>query len=222
MKGLPEKREKQMRRTIVLLTTMVLALLVATSVAMAVAPKPADAAPRVVTKTFSSAQQITIPDPDFGIIGPAFPYPSAVNAGGFRRGRILDINVTLKNFSHTFPRDVDVMLSHRGVNRTVMSDVSNGSAVNNITLRLDDEAATPLPDLAQLTGGSFQPTNVVEPTPDIFPGSLAPTPTGLSKLSGFDGLNPNGTWNLWVEDDTQLDAGQFAGGWSVKIRARVS
>jgi Ca2+-binding RTX toxin-like protein len=36
MEGLPEKKEKQMRRTIALLTTMVLTLLVATSVAMAV------------------------------------------------------------------------------------------------------------------------------------------------------------------------------------------
>jgi Ca2+-binding RTX toxin-like protein len=35
MEGLPEKKEKQMRRTIALLTTMVLTLLVATSVAMA-------------------------------------------------------------------------------------------------------------------------------------------------------------------------------------------
>src|SRR5215213_9141173 len=35
MEGLPEKKEKQMRRTIALLTTMAMTLLVATSVALA-------------------------------------------------------------------------------------------------------------------------------------------------------------------------------------------
>jgi hypothetical protein len=189
-------------------------------VAIAVAPKPADAAPRVVTKTFSSAQQITIPAGAPGnTVGAAAPYPSEVNAGGFRRGRILDVNVTLKNFSHTFPDDVDVMLSHLGVNRTVMSDVGNGFAVNNITLRLDDEAATSLPDATQLTGGTFQPTNV-DTTTDTFP-SPAPTPSGAMQLSGFDGLKPTGTWSLWVVDDTGGDVGEFAGGWSITIKARV-
>jgi hypothetical protein len=106
------------------------------------------------------------------------------------------------------------------VNRTVMSDVGNGGAVNNITLRLDDEAATSLPDAAPLTGGTFRPTNV-DTTTDTFP-SPAPTPSGLPQLSGFDGLNPNGTWSLWVVDDASGDVGEFAGGWSIKIRARVS
>jgi hypothetical protein len=193
-------------------------------VAIAVAPKPADAAPRVVTKTFSSTRQITIPAGAPGnTLGAAAPYPSKVNAGGFRMGRILDVNVTLKNYSHTFPSDVDVMLSHRGVNRTVMSDVGGGGSllheVNNITLRLDDEAATSLPEKTQLTGGTFQPTNH-QPLLDTFP-SPAPTPTDAMQLSGFDGLNPNGTWSLWVVDDTGPDVGQFAGGWSIKIKARV-
>ncbi len=188
-------------------------------VAIAVAPKPAAAATRVVTKTFSNAQPITIPaGAPTTTSGAAAPYPSEKTAGGFRRGRILDVNLTLKNFSHTFPDDVDVMLSHRGVNRTVMSDVGSSLDVNNITLRLDDEAATSLPDEAQLTGGKFRPTNAG--TADTFP-APAPTPSGASQLSGFDGLNPNGTWSLWVVDDAGGDVGQFAGGWSITIKARV-
>ena len=177
--------------------------------------QPADAASRykVVTKTFSNSQQITIPSS-----GPAAPYPSEKNVGGFKKGEIRDVNLTLKNFSHTFPDDVNVMISHRGVNRTVMSDVGGDNAANNITLKLDDEAALPLRDEGALTAGTFKPTNI-EST-DTFP-APAPIPSGLAKLSGFDSKNPNGPWVLWVVDDNGPDGGQFAGGWSITIKARV-
>jgi hypothetical protein len=188
-------------------------------VAIAVAPKPADAAPRVVTKTFSNAQQITIPaGAPTTTLGAAAPYPSQINAEFRRRCKIRDVNLTLRNFSHTFPDDVDVMLSHRGVNRTVMSDVGGADDVNNINLTLDDEAATPLPDAALLISGTFQPTNVADTPIDAFP-APAPPESGLTQLSGFDGLNPNGTWSLWVFDDAGTDVGQFAGGWSITIQA---
>ena len=32
-----------------------------------------------------------------------------------------------------------------------------------------------------------------------------------------NGKSPNGTWNLWVVDDTQQGAGDFNGGWCVDI-----
>lgn len=183
--------------------------------ALVATTQPADAASRykVVTKTFSNSQPITIP-----IAGPAVPYPSEKNASGFKKGKILDANVTLKNFSHTYPEDVEVMLSHRGVNRTVMSDVGGSFDALNITLKLDDEAALPLPDEAQLTGGTFKPTNIG--SIDTFP-APAPAQSGLAALSGFDRMNPNGPWQLWVTDDTGPDGGQFAGGWSITIKARV-
>jgi hypothetical protein len=173
----------------------------------------AEAKRKVVKKTLSNSQQITIPTS-----GLAAPYPSELNARGFKRGRILDVNLTLKNFSHTYPSDVDVMLSHRGVVRTVMSDVGGSFDVSNITLKLDDEARNLLPVGSQLDGGSFEPTN--EGFVDSFP-APAPTPTGRSDLAGFDGKNPNGTWSLWVTDDTSPDGGQFVGGWSITIKAKI-
>ena len=112
------------------------------------------------------------------------------------------------------------MLSHRGVARTVMSDVGGGFTINNITLKLDDEAANSLSGTTQLTAGAFKPTNlgvVVDPFP-----APAPTPSGAANLSGFDGKNPNGLWSLWVVDNQGGDVGQFAGGWSIRIKARVA
>jgi subtilisin-like proprotein convertase family protein len=40
-------------------------------------------------------------------------------------------------------------------------------------------------------------------------------------LAGFDGSNPNGTWNLFVRDDNFSNCGVFAGGWSITIRDAV-
>jgi hypothetical protein len=210
-------RHSTMSRALVLLAASAAALTLV--VVMGMPPTKADAAPRTVTKTFSSAQQITIPaGAPATTSGAAAPYPSDVNAGGFRGGRVLDVNVTLKNFSHNWPKDVDVMLSHRGVNRTVMSDVGTTLPVNNITLTLDDETATSLPGSAQLTGGRFRPTNL--DGADDFP-APAPVPSAQAPLAGFDGLDPNGVWKLWVVDDGTADVGQFAGGWSIRIKARV-
>lgn len=186
--------------------------------AILVTTKPAEAAGRykTVTKTFSNASAITIDDST----GLATPYPSPVAAGGMRRGKVLDANVTLRGYTHGFPDDVDVRLvGPGGQNATIMSDVGGGSDVSNITLTLDDEAVNPLPDGGPLVSGTFKPTNL-EGVMDDFR-TPAPTPSGAVALSTFDGANPNGTWSLYVFDDASSDAGNFAGGWSITIRAKV-
>jgi hypothetical protein len=179
-------------------------------------PKDADAAGRfrTVTKTFSNEGNIQILDGSSAV-----PYPSELGVGGFEKGRILDVNLTLKNFSHTHPEDTDVLLAHRGKNRTVMSDVGEGRDVSNITLVFDDEADDSLFDVIPLVSGTFEPMNATGA--DSFP-APAPNPADESAaLKGFDGLNPNGTWSLYVVDDGTPDSGQFAGGWSLKIKAKV-
>ena len=209
--------ERVMRRANIVLLAVVIAVALVV-LANAVTPTPADAATRVVTKTFSSNQPITIPSA--GSSGTATPYPSERNVQGFDQGIVRDVNLTLKNYSHTFPDDVDVLLSKKGKTRTVMSDVGGGLAANNFTIKLDDESPNGfLPDNSQLVAGSFRPTNAEGG--DFFP-APTPTPSAKSALSGFDGVNPNGTWKLRVVDDVpSVDGGQFAGGWSITIKARV-
>ena len=181
------------------------------------ATRPADAATRVVTKTFSSAQPITMPS-----VGTATPYPAEKNSNFSVRRKIVDVNLTLKNFNHQFSDDADVMLSYRGLNRTVFSDVGGNNPANNITIKLDDEATTLLPDETAPTGGTFKPANFANFGADIFP-SPAPAQSGLVRLSGFDGKRADGTWRLWVTDDTGggTPPTEFTGGWSVTIKAKV-
>ena len=218
-------------RSVVLFGAMLLALALIV-LAIGTSAKQAEAATKIVTKTFSNAGLITIPEgsayaPPPGdcmgtTVGAAAPYPSEKTVGAFPSGsHIRDINLTLKNYSNNdSPDDVDVMLAHSGRNRTVMSDVGGGQFVDNKTLVLNDEATRVLPDTATVTlvGGGWRPHNY--DGGDSFP-SPAPIQDNRSALSGFDGQNPNNTWKLFVRDDFSFDCGKFGGGWSIQIKAAV-
>ncbi len=213
-----------MRRPLVFLVGAALAAALGMLVVMlAIPPEKADAARkyRTVTKTFTNPKNIQINLSSSEFVR-STPYPSKIKAKGFRRGRILDVNLTLKNFSHRYAGDVDVLLAHRGKNRTVMSDVGNEYSVNN-TVVLDDEAARPLLYQSQIVGGRYQPTNAeVGTRADVFPAPAPAPPNAQAALAGFDGSNPNGTWYLYVVDDYGTENyGQIGGGWSLKIKAKV-
>ena len=156
-------------------------------------------------------------------MGPASPYPSEIEVSGLRRGRILDVNLVLKNYSHTYPFDLDLLLvSPTGQNSIVMSDAGGPRpGVNGATLTLDDEVTNVLPRITAPTSGSYQPWDY-DPSDnfDFFP-QPAPTPNPEWLLNPFDTTNPNGTWKRYVYDQSSGDFGQFAGGWALTIKARV-
>jgi subtilisin-like proprotein convertase family protein len=206
-----------LKRT-VLLSCMMAA---ASTLALLMVASVGDAGTRyeVVTKSFSNTAAIQIPD-----VSPATPYPSQIEVDGLRRSRIRDVNLTLHNLSHGRPDDLDVLVvGPQGHNAIVMSDSGGDVRANNITLKLNDEAANPLPPRAGLTDDPFQayqPTNNGLYSNDVFP-DPAPAPSGASLLSVFDGTRPNGTWKLFIVDDKAEEVGEFAGGWTLEIRARV-
>ncbi len=146
----------------------------------------------------------------------ATPYPSQIMVSGLL-GNITKVTVTLANFSHEFPDDVDVLLvGPGGGDAIIMSDVGGGNAISSnapVTLTLDDMAMDPLPDSTMLMTGTFQPTNIG--TGDAFPG--APAPSGNVALGTFNGTDPNGMWGLYVVDDNTGAMGAFSGGWCLSI-----
>ena len=141
---------------------------------------------------------------------------------GLTNGTITDVNLTIDDLSHTYVEDVDVLLSSADGRRAlVMSDVGSSHEVEDLTITLDDEAGTALPD-GVLSTGSYRPANLVagDASPvDTF-AAPAPTPDGSVALSTFAGANPNGTWQLWINDDAQGDYGAI-GGWSLQITAEI-
>jgi subtilisin-like proprotein convertase family protein len=197
-------------RTAAFLIVAVLALPVAE------VTQPAAASKRFknVDKTFSNTGQISIPGN-----GEATPYPAPIQVSGFKNGKIKDVNLTLRNFSHTFPDHVDVLLvSPDGRNALVMSDVGGTDNADNLTITLDDDAISGLPLSSQLTSGSFKPTN--DGAIDNLP-APAPLSSGNIALNAFNGANPNGHWQLFVRDDNPGDNGNIAGGWSLQVTAKV-
>jgi len=159
---------------------------------------------------FSSGTTITIPDS-----GNAIPYPSSINVAGLV-GTITKVTVTINGLSHTYPDDLDFLLvGPGGQNAKIWSDAGGSLDVVGVNVVLDTAAASQLPDSAQITSGSWRPADY-EPSTDVFP-APAPVPSGNVVLSVFNGLNPNGTWSLYLVDDAAADMGSISGGWTLTI-----
>jgi hypothetical protein len=94
-----------------------------------------------------------------------------------------------------------------------MSDAGGEFDAANVNLTFDDTGAM-LPDSTQIVSGTYRPTNFV--AGDTFP-APAPVLTFSPFLSIFNGLNPNGTWSLYVVDDLGGDVGSLSGGWTLRI-----
>ena len=167
-------------------------------------------------------------------VAPAVPYPSNIGVGGLT-GTVTDVDVTLCGYSATFPEDSDLLLvSPTGPNALIMSDVGGNNTdppvfpVSSLTLTLSDQAANPLPADTQLASGTYGPLDDDDDPEEIVPADFFPDPapalSGSVALSTFNGINPNGTWSLYVVDDFTASAANgeaqmptLACGWSVNI-----
>jgi subtilisin-like proprotein convertase family protein len=168
---------------------------------------------RVVTRTFTNSTSIFIRDDN-----PALPYPSGITVSGFK-GKLLDVNVRLNRFQHTYPQDVDLLLvAPNGSSAVLMSDIGSGADVDNLTLVIDDQAPAPFTN-DPLRSGVYRPANRFDTLEDSFPAPASNTSNVA--LSTFSGINPNGTWKLYVVDDNGEDDGAILGGWSLIIKARA-
>ena len=165
---------------------------------------------------FKSTQSIAIPLS--GAIGASSPYPSSINVSGLV-GNLDKITVTLNNLTHTYSRDIDILLiGPTGAKTILMSDMGDNSPLNNLTFTFDASATNFLPETGQPTSGTYKPTDITDVNgADTFANSPAPTGPYSADLSVFNHTNPNGVWSLYVIDDGQGDSGSIAGGWSIAI-----
>jgi Ca2+-binding RTX toxin-like protein len=166
--------------------------------------------------SFSNPNTITIPNGAPAVTtGSANPYPSSIAVSGLQ-GVVGKATVTLTNLTHTFPDDIDILLaSPDGTGVILMSDAGTSLDVNNVTLTFDDAAATSLPDSGQIISGTFKPSDY-----EVGAGELPPPAPGGSHgttLGVFTGLDPNGTWNLYVFDDGGNDVGSIGAGWTLTL-----
>lgn len=168
---------------------------------------------------FTNPATITINDAV--TIGVGNPYPASITVSGLM-GTVTNVTVTLNNINHTFPDDFDLLLVGpvSTQNLILVSDVGGSLDVTNTTITLDDAAAPLLPDSAMLSNGSFKPTNIG--AGDTFP-APAPAPSANTTLAAsFNGIDPNGTWSLYVVDDLGADMGVLGNGWSLTITTNMT
>ena len=163
---------------------------------------------------WSNTASIIIPNQ-----GKASPYPSTIAVSNLL-GVVIKATVTLSGFTHSFPQDVSALLvSSTGGNVLLMSHAGAGHSVSNLTLTFDDAATNALPNGDPLASKSYKPGRyagaVVFPTP-------APAGAYGSTLASVIGQDPNGTWSLYLLDDTAGDAGFVAGGWSLNLTTAVT
>jgi uncharacterized repeat protein (TIGR01451 family)/uncharacterized delta-60 repeat protein len=146
----------------------------------------------------------------------ASPYPSTLNVSGLGAS-LSKVTVGFNRLYHTAPSDIDALLvSPAGQKTLLMANAggSSGNPLNNANLSFDDAAATFLPQFSQITVFTNKPTSY-GPVPS-FP-VPAPPPPFTTNLTAFNGSNPNGTWFLYVLDDTPLDSGAISNGWSLSF-----
>lgn len=156
-----------------------------------------------VGQTFPRAGTVIIPSGTTVPPAPykAVPYPAGITVAGVS-GTVGKVVVSF-NLVHSRPTDVDILLqSPDGTRVVLMSDV--GGAPFSGTITFDDDALSSL-TAAPLVTGTYKPSNLA---PDeVFPAPAGTAPYAAT-LSAFNGVNPNGTWNLYVMDDT-LNVGGF-------------
>lgn len=165
---------------------------------------------------------ITIPSS-----GSAFPFPSSVMVSAPSNHVVTSLEVTLYNFYHNSPDDVDILLvGPTGAKSVLLSDAGGINPVDRLTLTFNAQAATGLPDSGPLQAGSWLPTDHYsadafnEPNNDLF-SPAAPAGPYSADLSVFNGTNPTGTWRLFVQDDAVTGAGKIIDGWSLAITTQA-
>jgi hypothetical protein len=181
---------------------------------------------------FSSSTPIAIPDS-----GPGAPYPSDILVSGVT-GPLTGVSVTISGFNHICPQDVDLLLVWpNGHMSMLMSDAGDcsGNPRPDATLTFVQQVgAARIPCDTSPTGiapttGTYLPTEgpgscetgTAGPSePPLPPPAPAPDPLlgrYPSELSPGLGTDPNGTWHLYVNDDSSPDAGSIAG-WSLHLQ----
>lgn len=176
--------------------------------------------------TFSNTAAIAVPATgSVGQAGPAGPYPSTITVSGMS-GPVSKVTVTLHNLSHGILNDIDALVvAPDGASLVVLSDAADENTftfASNATLTFDDAAGSQIPGAGSVATGSYRPTNRSFGAADSFP-SPAPSPSNHTTLAGaFAGIDPNGSWRLFVVDDTTGDLGGLAGGWSLTITTEAA
>jgi subtilisin-like proprotein convertase family protein len=178
-------------------------------------------APQAGASLYTNPAPIEVPgcaEMDCTTLGKANPYPSVITVDG--QPPVARIRVTLRGITHTAPEDLDVLLTGPAGQRVLlMSDACAGSPLDAVSLMFEDGHPA-APATGACAPNVYAPTNYG--TSDPFSPPAPGAPFGAS-LSEFTGAEANGTWRLFVQDDSNLGGvGSLTGGWRLELLPQVS
>ena len=159
-----------------------------------------------------------------GNYGPANNFPSSTTVAGMT-GTVSKVTVTLLDLASGSPDDLDALLvGPEGQQVLLISDACGGlgQGLANDYWTFDDDAAAKLPNAgpcASDQAASFKPSNYVggTPEPDLFPAGGGIAPPYEETLAAFDGGDPNGPWDLYLNDDDSEVTGFEIQGWLLTL-----
>ena len=170
---------------------------------------------------FANGSTITIqPTPNTSMMQRASPYPSSIPVSGLT-GKVQKVTATLRGLSVNDPWHINVLLvAPNGAGVVLMDNVGGFEPVNNLTLTFDDDAPGPIPESTP-TSGTYRPsTNPGQASHDTMP-SPAPSPPYAQQMAAFDGIDPNGSWSLYVASQGSDTSGSIANGWALTIETEA-
>lgn len=165
---------------------------------------------------YCNAGGINVPGTATGSNIAATPYPSRINVTGMS-GTVKDVTLNLNSFTDAAPDNTAVLLvGPTSTNIVPFNDVGGSNAVNNANLVLADGGASLT---TVLLSGTYEPTSAGTAS---FP---SPAPTALSYAepqgtqtfgSAFNGINPNGYWDVYAYNRSSGSAASV-GSWCLNI-----
>lgn len=168
---------------------------------------------QVITSTlkgpFKNSSPITISDN-----AAATPFPAPITVSGVQ-GTVYGVRVSLANFNHSFPSDVGILLVGPQGQKVVLMDKAGGATeIVNANLVFSDTGN--LLTSNPITSGTYRPANLASASTRTFP-SPAPAKPYANTLAAFNGINPNGTWQLFTRDAADQNGGSINGGWQIEF-----
>ena len=138
------------------------------------------------------------------------PYPSSVTLSGVA-GRVQGVKASVNGFFHSYANDASViLLGPDGLYVTLFSD-GPASSVAGSSFVMDDNGDTYFPSSGTSASGNLRPW---DPYGSTIIGDDTSEP-GYSMVE-FGGLQANGAWRLYAEDQGFGDSGSIAS-WKVTV-----
>ena len=129
-------------------------------------------------------------------------------------GLVGKVTATLSNLSHTYPQDVDVLLVGPAGQKTILMSGAGAPFLAHANVTFNDSASSVIPLSDTIVSAAYRPADYLPGTNLLSPAPAGPYPAAMSL---FSGVNPNGTWSLFVDDHSAGDEGGITNGWSLSV-----